>query len=168
MLSERRIKRFWAMVDRSAGPRSCWPWRGKVERNGYAKTLLSGHKHWLCHRLAWVIAFGEIPEGLCVLHHCDNRRCCNPSHFFLGDRADNAADCVEKGRSLRGERNHAAKLTPEQILEIRALRDVDTQQDLADRYGVTQAIISKIQLGRLWRHVGAPVEDAMPPRACPA
>lgn len=165
MISERRIRRFWAMVDRSAGPDSCWPWKGKVETTGYARTLVGSgpnREHWLCHRLAWTIAKEVIPDGRLVCHHCDNRRCCNPEHLFVGTQKNNMEDAVSKGRQAFGETNGGGgKLREPEIYEIRALRGRVTQENVAAMYGVTQSVVSKIQLQRIWSHV-APQE---PPRA---
>ncbi len=90
--------RFWEKVDRSGGPDACWPRTGWHDRIGYGRFRI-GDQQLLAHRVAWMLDTGElIPEGMCVLHHCDNPPCCNRRHLFLGTQADNMADCVKKGR----------------------------------------------------------------------
>jgi len=142
------------MVDQSGGPAACWPWKGKVEKSGYARTLVGSgedRQHWLCHRLAWMIANGPIPDGLDVCHKCDNRRCCNPACFFLGTQRDNMQDAVSKRRHAYGERNGGGGvLTPDAVRLIRFFRGIHTQQELADATGVTQSIVSKVQRREIW------------------
>ena len=108
------------------------------------------------HRLSYELNIGAIPAGLCVCHHCDTPLCCNPTHLFLGTRAENNADCVRKGRGSdkRGEKNPKAKLTGKDIKIIRQRREAGaTQQALADRFGVSQNAISQILRGNRWQSV---------------
>jgi hypothetical protein len=86
---------FEARLDRS-GP--CWLWTGTTNGVGYGQIRIDG-KRWTTHRLAWTLAYGPIPEGMCVLHRCDTRACCNPEHLFLGTVADNNRDMGKKGRA---------------------------------------------------------------------
>lgn len=81
-------------VQRAAG---CWEWTGRKYAFGHGTLQFQGRSR-LAHRLAWNWKFGEIPEGLCVLHHCDNPGCVNPDHLFLGTRGDNNRDAYKKGR----------------------------------------------------------------------
>jgi hypothetical protein len=93
--------RFWANVDKSG---DCWEWQASVNLDGYGRFCLKG-KRIRAHRLSWVLANGEIPEGMCVLHKCDNPPCVSPDHLFLGTRADNVRDMVQKGRCRSGTCN---------------------------------------------------------------
>ncbi len=102
---------FWSMVDKSGGQYACWPWTGYIAPNGYGR-LTAGKAVYAAHRRAWQLAVGGIPHGLSVLHHCDCRECCNPSHLFVGSQGDNMKDMVRKGRSAKGDRN-GARLYPE-------------------------------------------------------
>ncbi len=96
--------RFWSKVGKG-GEGDCWEWKAGRFGNGYGHFtttragIQSGHR---AHRFAWVLATGPIPEGLCVLHKCDNRPCCNPQHLFLGTDLDNARDRDQKGRGWNG------------------------------------------------------------------
>jgi hypothetical protein len=104
MKTDRRsiAERFWPKVRK--GP-DCWLWAA-CTANGYG-TIGSGGKHGhqlLAHRVAWEMAYGPIPPGLCVLHHCDNRLCVRHGHLFLGTHKDNTQDMMAKGRH-RGNQN---------------------------------------------------------------
>lgn len=105
------IKRFWSKVDKLAGPNECWPWTDGKDSYGYGQ-MWAGRKNFKSHRVAWVIASGENPAELCVCHRCDNRKCCNPAHLFLGTTADNMSDRGSKGRQARGDRS-GSRLHPE-------------------------------------------------------
>lgn len=125
----------------------------------------------MAHRLAWEFSKGPIPEGLQVLHKCDNRKCCNPSHLFLGTQKDNIQDMISKGRkAIRsredsvGEASTQAKLTWPQVREMRKRYETEKvrQVDLATQYGLSQPQVSAILIKRCWWP--DPIQD---PVACP-
>jgi hypothetical protein len=89
---------FWSRVDASRGADSCWSWTGALDSGGYGQCGRDRRLH-KTHRVAWMLTHGEIPDGLVVCHHCDNRRCCNPAHLFVGTQGDNVRDMVRKGRN---------------------------------------------------------------------
>lgn len=135
----------------------CWEAIGGKARHGYV-LFYAGGKRTLAHRLAWQEANGPIPTGMFVCHHCDNPPCCRPDHLFLGTPGDNMRDMAAKGRGKRtfrpGVEHPAAKLDPERVREIRGrLARGETQQSIADVYGVALTTISAVALGRNWNWV---------------
>lgn len=163
------VRSFWARVDRSGGPEACWPYMGTRDRLGYGRAW-NGERPEAAHRIAWRLAYGPIPGDRPVIRHtCDNRPCCNPSHLTPGTQADNMADMRAKGRGPtadrhgtrthpesvpRGERNGNAKVTAEQVREIRAMyARGTTQRAIADVFGVKEPTIQSIVTYKSWRHV---------------
>ena len=95
-LNSSDINRFWRVTNRG-DLKSCWLWGASLFTCGYGRFFLKGKREY-AHRIAWVIANGNIPEALNVLHKCDNPRCVNPNHLFLGTHNDNMKDMAAKGR----------------------------------------------------------------------
>ena len=133
-------------------------------RQGYGQAIWKkseggNGKTWKAHRRAWVEANGPIPDGLCVLHKCDNPPCINVEHLFLGTQLDNIADRHAKGRTSRntgnkGETNSQAKLTEQQVRDIRnQYAEGDQLRTIARRYGVHDATIKLIVQRKNWAHV---------------
>ena len=91
--------RFWAMVDVSSGPAACWPWRGTTVSGGYGRFRRRAGARIVASRMAYLLTHDAIPNGLDVLHGCDNPPCCNPAHLFTGTARDNALDMMAKGRA---------------------------------------------------------------------
>lgn len=147
---ERTVKeRFWKKVDKR-GPGGCWNWEASQVGKGYGGFFFR-EKGQRAHRVSWILAFGEIPDGLKVLHHCDNRLCVNPRHLFLGTDADNARDRTEKGRTPHGENHYRSILTADAVREIRQSRA--TKANLATRYGVSADAIARVQRRFNWKHL---------------
>ena len=129
----------------------CLLWEGTKGKDGYGRLCLSKRKRRLTHRLAWESIFGPIPDGLCILHHCDTPACINPYHLFPGTQLDNVVDRNAKGRTSCGEARPEAKLTNAEVLAIR----VDTRRDgiIAKEYGISSVLVSHIQCRRKWKHL---------------
>lgn len=118
--------------------------------NGYGQIHQSG-KTAYAHRVAYELRHGPIADGLFVLHKCDNRKCVNHEHLFLGTFDDNMADMVGKLRQAHGTRNAHARLTPETVKEIRAATGRNAR--IAEAFGLNHSHVSMIRSRRLWRHV---------------
>lgn len=145
--------RFWEKVH--VCPEGCWEWTGAVGSAGYGNIgeRENSINHTLqTHRLSWMIHFGEIPDGLWVLHHCDNRACVRPDHLFLGTCQDNHDDCAAKGRNRVGEKAGMSKLTIADVREIRKLEGLFTHKKIAANYGVSRSNIGQILSGKTWRN----------------
>ena len=144
MLTESEASRFWSKVD-ADGDSECWRWKAGKNGHGYGVFKIRG-RHLGAHRIAYQERRGEIPEGMLICHHCDNRSCCNPAHLFVGTPDDNAKDRDSKGRGGR-----AGVLRPHQVRAIRrALSGGTTGRELARRYGVTETALSLIRTGKRW------------------
>lgn len=96
---------FWAKVE-TRGADECWHWTESTSDDGYG-FVRKDRKTKRAHRVAWELTNGDIPDGMKVLHKCDNPPCCNPNHLFLGTDQDNSDDKMKKGRFIRlvGDRN---------------------------------------------------------------
>lgn len=127
----------------------CWEWTGSKNPSGYG-LMAVGRKAKLAHRLSWEFTYGFEPVGLVVCHKCDNRKCVNPEHLFLGDNKDNAKDKIKKGRHVQAYGN--SKLTIDKIKEIRNLWVTGnySQIKLADMYGVKHSCIGRIINNNKW------------------
>jgi len=148
-----QVARFLAKVDtHNDNPAVCWEWHGADKGNGYGHTSRAP-----AHRRAYKLFVGDVPSGMDVCHHCDNRGCVNPSHLFVGTRRDNMQDALRKGRAARGcmlpdrrgELGSAAKLTWAQIRVIRA-SELPSKK-LAAHFGVTNDNINRIRRNETWK-----------------
>lgn len=173
-------ERFWSKVDQN-GPviredlGACWVFTGYRKANGYGyfrmpKASGNGWTSWNASRVAYYLTHPEFDLELSVLHHCDFPPCCRPDHLFQGTHLDNMADMRAKGRQLsgdrnpsrthpgsvhRGEENHYARLTTEDVLTIRRrYASGERARDIAADFGIVQLHVNQIARGRVWAHVG--------------
>ena len=152
-------EKFWSRVDKTG---DCWNWTGpKVGRTNYGKLSWHG-KDYRAHRLAWELTNGPIPEGLCVLHKCDNPSCVRPDHLWLGTFDDNNKDMARKGRSALGKRNghsthpdsypkgdaHYSRQQPERVLRgekhSRAVFTEDQVREIRNTYSSGNTSAAKL------------------------
>jgi hypothetical protein len=171
--------RFWSKVNKLPGDDACWEWTAALfKKSGYGcfsfQERLQG-----AHRVSWSLTNGPIPDGLWVLHKCDNRKCVRPSHLFLGTQTDNMRDMVSKGRGVppagdahwmrqikevqSGAANFNAKLNEASVVEIkRALVVGVGAAALGRQYGVHSATITMISNGTNWSRVPWPDGASFP------
>lgn len=143
---------FWQYVTLGA-PDDCWEWQ--KNRHAFGHGFLHYRRtEYQAHRVSYELHNGAIPEGLHVLHKCDNPPCCNPNHLFLGTRLDNIEDRTKKGRSARGENVNTARLHTADVLKIRELHRAGiTCAELARMYHIGESTARSIVKYRSWKHV---------------
>ena len=155
---EEKFEMFLALVDKSPHPKGCWIWKGKLTRDGYGI-----FRSWIfkAHRESYKYWVGPIPEGLWVLHSCDNPSCVNPEHLSAGTPADNMRQKTERGRgnSAKGANHYRTKLTVATALKIyhhpmdTRLHWRDNMKLIADKFGVTSITVYKIRKKQSWKHI---------------
>lgn len=156
-LTPNDLERFYSKISKEPTERGCLEWMAAL-RNGYGHFNIR-KSYFYAHRLIWELECGPIPKGLVICHRCDNPRCVNVEHLFLGTKADNARDMRDKGRDsvppvLTGERNHKAKLSAEQANDIRSDKFTEwKQRDIAKRFGISQASAWRILHRKAWKHI---------------
>ena len=145
-------EQFWNQLLRDG---ECRVWSGYRNRGGYGR-LSYRHEQWSAHRLAFTLANGPIPLGFQVRHSCDNPPCCNPDHLSIGTMEENNRDRVDRGRThlsgRSGEANSSARLTPDQVREIRQVYSEGrtSQAALAKIFGVSKQHVARIVNGQRW------------------
>lgn len=151
---------FEKKVRRSDG---CWIWTASVNRHGYGYFRYAGRTQ-RAHRVAWQLVYGDIPNGLCVLHLCDNPPCVNPDHLVLGTQRQNLADMISKKRhrsitkpetNVRGEQVGTSILTTESVKSMRRTyaAGLVTFRDLSRQYNVASSTARAAVRRRSWRHI---------------
>jgi Autographiviridae endonuclease len=154
--------RFWDKVVVGSQD-ECWEWTGSKCRGGYgtfARSVKNGRQTFVSpHRLSWEIKNGPIPNGLHVLHSCDNRACVNPRHLKVGTLVDNMQDALHKGRMsmpplMRGTDQHLAKLTDAKAVWMRQLASAGVGSlQLAELFSVSRGAVYCVLKGITWKHV---------------
>lgn len=156
--SDTTEQRFWSKVDKAGAipPHcselgACWIWTAYCGKPfGYGR-----FEGFQAHRISWLLHEGSLADQVCVLHRCDNPKCVNPNHLFLGTRKDNSDDREKKGRGnhVTGERNGSSKLSRKIVQEARRLFRLGgvSMRALGRNYGVANATMRKALLGLTWR-----------------
>lgn len=165
VLTEKLLKRFWDKVDKHA-PNGCWEWTAANSggKRPYGQFFIlnpdGSRQLYQAHRVSWLIQHGSIPSSnIDLCHKCDNPKCVNPSHLFLGSRKENMEDCKRKGRNSpppvrRGERANSAKLTEKDVRYIRSRpKRYGLFTELAAVFDVDTRTIENIWYRRTWKHI---------------
>ena len=163
-MNEATKERFWSKID--VGGTGCWEWNACTRHQGYGAFHTGSRKHGTekmnqAHRMAWELTFGKIPDGLLVCHRCDNKKCCNPFHLFVGTHSDNLKDAYDKGKKIfipdnSGENSGLSKLTWKQVREIRKLKQMHpylSQRLIGKLYKVRQGTIWHILNDKTWKDI---------------
>lgn len=151
-MNESIISRFSRKIDRP-DTRGCWNWKRAKNKKGYG-VFRTADGTVLAHRLQWMMTNGRIPEGIKVLHTCDNPACVNPAHLFLGTDDDNSKDMIKKGRQRKGSSHGRCKLNEDQVRQIRFMHQNGARQkELVQKFGVAQQTISHVLCHDYWKHI---------------
>lgn len=157
-LSESILDRFLSKIAYTANINNCWDWMGGISRGGYGNfgvRINNATKNIICTRLSYFIHNNKDPYGFAVLHKCDNRKCVNPNHLYLGSNKDNSEDMVQKNRQASGVNNGSSKLSEQQVIEIRkeyVFRTVSFQK-LANKFNLAKATVKSIIKRETWKHI---------------
>lgn len=152
---EEKIERLFKRVENTAflTDEDCWNWIGCTNNRRYGSIGLAG-KVIGAHCYSYLIYKGSIEEGQHVLHKCDNRRCVNPSHLFLGSNYDNIQDKINKGRLPKGDTHNSSVLLSSQVLQMREDYKTETRLwVLAKRYNIASSTVFKIVNRQRWKHI---------------
>jgi hypothetical protein len=147
---------FWSRVDKTPGfgPNGdCWRYTGGL-CSGYGHITIQ-KKTVKAHRFSYELHCGPIPEGMVICHKCDTPACVNPDNLFIGTPRQNIDDMLAKDRQLKGTDNPKAKLTDEQVREMRYRRDHDKTptRQLATDYGIAEVTVKRVISRRAWSHI---------------
>lgn len=131
----------------------CLAWPFSNYHGGYGHMRVNG-EYTGAHRVMCQLAHGEpIGEKSQVAHSCGNPACVNPRHLRWATRQENEADKLIHGTDNRGAKHGMSKLTDDNVREIRALKGVMRQRDIAARFSIAQGTVSEIQAGKRWTHI---------------
>lgn len=186
VFTEDLLKRFYdkTKLDETTG---CLLWTGIKNPTGYGRMVINGE--WFrAHRLSYMIHYGSIPDGMCVLHSCDTPSCVSKNHISIGTHAENMRQRHERGRyeycyngnhylqkdssSVQGSKNKRAVITEEiafQILEDFRQKKFKSKAALSRAYGVSATVVKTLLCGKTWKHVPrTPTPTPTTPPASPA
>lgn len=147
------VKRFYQFCEKNPN-NDCIEWNGEIIHNGYGRFSVNNKKT-LAHRFSYELNNGKIPKNKLVCHKCDNRKCVNSKHLFVGTCKQNIKDMLNKKRQAYGERQRCAKLKVKDVIKIKKM----INKGLSDKYindkfnFVSRATINSIKNNRCWKHV---------------
>lgn len=147
--ADRQLHRFESCFTVTPG---CWLWNGEIGISGYGRFTTEGKKL-RAHRFAYTAYKGPIPQGMLVLHSCDNPRCVNPDHLRVGTNVDNTRDKRDRNRfnAPKGEASNLSKLSEQDVVQIRS--DTRIAREVARDFGVTRSAIQSVRSKKTWAHV---------------
>lgn len=150
------VERFHQKYIKDEG--GCWLWTASCAGKGYGQIKVSGERiNMYAHRLSYWIHKGEDPGRKQVCHTCDNPKCVNPDHLFIGTSQENHDDMVKKDRHTRGERSATAKLSEKEVLQLKDCLSLDmTQKQIAAAFQISQVQVSRIKTGQQWTYLKKP------------
>ena len=153
-IKQKDIDRFWSKVQKTRG---CWNWTGRsFNRDGYGEIGIGGQMG-RAHRISWILHFGKIPKKLYVLHKCDNRKCVNSKHLYLGTQFENMRDMIKRNKNInrKGEKNGRHKVSKENVLLIRKIYKETKifQKELAKKFKLGRSTIGHILRNYTWKHL---------------
>jgi len=153
------MNEFRRFVEKILVDDGCWLWMASKQSKGYGQFRYNGTTK-RAHRVSWELFVGEIPSGLCVLHHCDEPSCVNPAHLFLGTPLDNTRDMIRKGRDKHdppqiGEEHHNSKVTELDVIRMRELYSSGNYRytDLAAIFNISKITVGNIIRKETWTHI---------------
>lgn len=150
------ISDFWSYVNKDCSG-GCWEWTGRLLASGYGALDLKIDGKWKgcrAHKISYQLTFGHYSPQLELCHKCDNKKCVNPDHLFLGTHADNMRDSSRKLRLRHGSAHPSSKLDDTSVRLIRFLLSLGNKcNHVAQWFDVTPPAIQDIRRGKTWKHV---------------
>ena len=150
------IDRFWRKVKPPENENDCWEWTAGLQTRGYGSFTVFPQYKERSHRFSWEFFNGPIPKDLHVLHKCDNRKCVNPDHLFLGNQQDNTKDMLDKNRQAVGSRINCATITEEsveELLEGIKNKKYTSRKQICNTFSILDDTLDYILRREGWLHV---------------
>jgi len=144
----------------------CWNWNRSMYSFGYGRIPIKINGKWAhrpAHRIGYILLVGPIPEGMQANHKCDNRRCVNPAHIYIGTQKQNVRDCILRNRNSKGEKHPISLLSEDSVRFIRSnyipRHPTFGFSALARKFGVNDETVRDAYIGKTWKHIEFPKEE---------